>query len=143
MPRLLNGSLPFQEDFDLPLEEIKGRFLERVMQMIRDAERKAKTFTLNADCKLFFTANGRIGFGPSSLKIGDFQASFKDAGMDVILRFSPAEEKFVTVGTAVPYFAETLPSTYDNSVSFDRAVVDFHLDFETLLIVSLSEKFAR
>jgi hypothetical protein len=50
--------------------------------------------------------SSRVGFGLSSLKIENLCAHFKDDGIDVVLRVVPAEEKFVTVGTAVSYFAE-------------------------------------
>ncbi|KAE8444215.1 hypothetical protein EG329_000812 [Mollisiaceae sp. DMI_Dod_QoI] len=143
MEGLKSGSMPLRDRADEKDAPEKGtsHVREIVVQMIRDAERVAKSSSLNADCKLFFTRNGRIGFGPSTMKSGDLLSHLNGSGMDVIIRLSSDEEKLVTVGNAVPYFARGIPEQEDTALG--RPEVSFHLDFTTFVLISLPENAAR
>lgn len=131
------------EDDDAGTVVSKDVARDGAMRLIRDAEKMIKTSPVNSDSKLFFTRNGTIGFGPSTLMTGDFLCHFNNSGMDIMLRLlrEADEGKLVTVGTTMGYFATDTPVQEDTALY--RPEIRLHFDFRTALLITLPEKAAR
>jgi hypothetical protein len=97
MPRLLNGSLSLWEILTCPWIKREAVFGKGVYSYLVARRKSAKVCSSNGDCKLFFATNGRVEFGPPSLNIGGLRPDFRQAVMEIVLQFFPAEEKFVTL----------------------------------------------
>jgi hypothetical protein len=108
------------------------KILQSLVQIIRDAEEKAKSTYTITKYKLFWTKSewctGHLALGPDTVQRGDLFCVIEGSGTDIIVRPDPSGVKFDVIGRSVPlvgdpfshekYHPRRLSSSHIHSITF-------------------------
>ncbi|KAH6667725.1 heterokaryon incompatibility protein-domain-containing protein [Halenospora varia] len=114
--------------------------LASVAHLLRDGAEKARASSTNADCRLFFTSHGMIGFAPCSIREGDLLCLIEGSTMFVFIRRAPDDRSLSMVGRPVVYLAGL---RFKGKSKENHPKLHFRFDFLSLILLTRPEAVAE